>query len=584
MSSDTYPGIRCIDDLFTGWRCPRQLAERLTRRAEEFPGSYWLQASPGTYIEKPSGAGSTHQFLEKTRVLNEFRKILRERYPGIVEVYPGPYQDLLDATARESGGSGSGGSKQGHGIQELESATLELLSQWGASPHTEALHGTPDSPEFSESTEPGILNGVMISRGRILFLDLIQRGAYGGLSITLLKAASKVKDGYVREAAWLSQGLTAAGYQVDDVNVLYLNKDYPRNSSEIFSIQRQKKGHKFMKADIAAEVQRIEAALGSPPYRIESIPGCRSSSCPFCGSENPLPGPGDISRLHRSGGLASKLRAQGITRVKDLHLVKPPLKQKIKPYHWIQHQAELQGQEQVKTEALQNFLDGLKWPLYFLDFECYLEALPRWNGVGMWEHVPFLYSAYRMDNPGSRSESGFSPGSPEKVGSYLIEPGEDRRGELADALIRDLGSEGSILVYGIHFEKAVLRRLASLLDTRRKGLEQIIHRLVDLQKPFAEFSVYHPDQGGKISLKTVLPVLTRHGYEDDKVSSGSDAFIGYYYLMHPELPVPESWDPYARYVREDPRRFYREVESYCDTDTYGMAYLVNALINRLKKG
>ena len=167
---------------------------------------------------------------------------------------------------------------------------------------------------------------------------------------------------------------------------------------------------------------------------------------------------------------------------------------------------------------------------------------------------------------------------PEKVEHYLISDGEDRREEMAGRLIAAAGGQGSILVYGISLERRVLQNLARLLPGLAEELSGLIQRLVDLQKPFADFSYYHPGQAGKISLKTILSLLTTVNYPPQQLADGSRAFVGYYYLMHRDIDL--SWNDQARRVRNDPGGFFRELVEYCDTDSSALAHIVKALIEK----
>ncbi len=516
------------DDLVVGRRCLRQLRRRLEQRSSA--DELLLSQLP----EAPKGSSSTHQFLERSRIEKAYIDSFLEQEPGSVVIHAG----LADSL-----------------IQHRDDHIVTLYRQSQA-----ALD------DLSTGAIPALVNGLFVVGQRIILVDRLRRNESGGYRLELAKTASKLKDGYVREAGWVSQGLAACGLRIDEIYILLLDRGYRRGSAAFYTELRQKKRHKFLRQDAADELEQMIRKIQNGQDG-----SCRDESCPECGADRPSANDwGSIHNLHKSGGLSRQLSEQGILWVDELDQVKSPLKEKLKPHHWIQHRVEKTGDEHIDKPALRDFLDSLSWPLYFLDFECFLEALPSWDDVGVWEHVPFLYSLYRMDGDLTLHRHEH----------HLILPGKDRRDDLAKQLVADLGTSGSILVYGIHFERSIIKRLGECCAVQREALAAVTERLVDLQTPFANFSYYHPHQSGKISLKVLLPILSEQGYSDDQVSSGSQAFVGYYYLMHPELPVPEQWDPYARHVREDPETFYRQVVEYCDTDAYGLAYLVKALMKK----
>ena len=177
-----------------------------------------------------------------------------------------------------------------------------------------------------------------------------------------------------------------------------LNGEYRKGDDELFVEHRLRHRHKFMRSSIEKEVQSLEQALQAP-----DLAGCGNPRCQLCA---PPLREGDIHHLYRSAGLAPALRAGGIEWIRELDRVALPLRQKIKPIHWIQHRAMLQGREQLDLVRIGEFLDSLHWPLYCLDFECFLEALPGWESAGVWEHIPFLFSLHAMDRESEAGEGG----------------------------------------------------------------------------------------------------------------------------------------------------------------------------------
>jgi hypothetical protein len=517
------------EDLTVGRRCLRQLRQRLDSRS-----GLRRPVGPQDFLEYPSGSAATHQFLERYRLEQAYVRAFSAEVPDSEIIFPGSMACVMEQSPCD--------------LEDILALSRRALE------------------DFSEKRIPALVNGFFRCGNRLIRIDRLLRNPDGMIILELAKSASKIKDGYVREAGWNLQGLESLGVRPDEISVLLLNRDRSGSDEPFYRPMRQKRRHKFIRQDADGELQGILQALDA-----DELPSCGSEYCDLCSDDQPKANDwGSIHNLHKSGGLSRKLSEQGILWVDELDQVKSPLREKLKAQHWIQHRVEKTGEEHIDVTALRRFLEGLEWPLYFIDFECFLEALPSWSGVGIWEHAPFLYSLYRMDRTLTVT----------RLDHYYMPPGEDRRREMAAQLIRDIGKSGSVLVYGIHFERAVISRLAASLADLAPKLEAVIERLVDLQTPFAEFAYYHPHQSGKISLKILLPILTEHDYDSSRVSSGSDAFVGYYYLMHPELLVESEWDPYASQVRRDPGGFAREVVEYCDTDAYGLAFLIKALMQK----
>ena len=120
----------------------------------------------------------------------------------------------------------------------------------------------------------------------------------------------------------------------------------------------------------------------------------------------------------------------------------------------------------------------------FLDFETAMLAVPIWAGTRPYQQVPFQYSLHRLESDSSITHL-----------SFLDLSGNNPSQALAEALIKDCGTEGPIYVYNAGFERGVIRRLAEEFPEFSVALLAIADRLVDLL-PVTRNHYYHPDQKG----------------------------------------------------------------------------------------
>ncbi len=574
-----------LNDLYLGRYCLRQLNARLRNREKKIGGRALDDVPVNACSDLPEGSVHTHRFLEAYRVTlaqqNDITAAWANTHsadegqpvgaapipqPQPPQPYPGRIRSLVESHSATVG--------------EINRQSRMVLNS------------------LLTKKEGAVLNGLLIIKGRIVFFDLIEY-VNGGLRLTLLKNDAKIKTNYYIDVAWAVQGLLSAGYEIRESFLRLLNKKYRNagtaqgagiadnagiaegaqgtdnaqstNSADnsLFIEHRVSRRHKFMRRPVENLFEEMEKSLAqfSLPNSQFSLPHCGHNSCTFCATEV-VPSLDDVRSLYRSAGLHSLIRQQGVERISKLTEISLPLKQKIKPQHWIQYRAVVEGREQINSAYIRKFLDSLEWPLFFLDFECFLEALPAWKSAGVWEHIPFLYSLHTM-----RADMQVR-----KVGHYLIADNTDRRRELAACLTGALPARGSVLVYGITLERRALAHLALAVPELSGELRALTQRLVDLQTLFADFAYYHPRQNGKIGLKTLFSLLSKQEYPQDQIASGVEAFVGYYYLMHPDIPIP--WDTHAERVRKDPEKFFREVVSYCDIDSSAIAYIIQALIEK----
>jgi hypothetical protein len=198
-------------------------------------------------------------------------------------------------------------------------------------------------------------------------------------------------------------------------------------------------------------------------------------------------------------------------------------------------------------------LEDVTWPVHYLDFEAVSPHVPWFEASPPYDTLPFQYSLHIRSAPGAPPEHRF----------YLADAEGDWRRDLAERMLADLGTAGSIMVYS-SYEKGRLKALAELFPDLRGALERVIARLWDLEKVFKD-GYTHPGFAGRTSIKKVLPVMVPElSYERLPVNNGSDA-AGVFGLMR----VGE----YAA----DTHAVHRErLLEYCKLDTTAMVRLHEA--------
>jgi hypothetical protein len=221
----------------------------------------------------------------------------------------------------------------------------------------------------------------------------------------------------------------------------------------------------------------------------------------------------------------------------------------------LQIEAERSGIMHVDAAAVTAFLQELKYPLQFLDFESFQMAVPLLQGTRPYQQIPFQFSLHTVDGPN---------GQPRHCGWIWDGAGSPFEAMLAE-LRRSLGSEGSVVAYSASFETARLREAATACPAHFTWVASVADRVVDLLAPFRSFDVYHPDQHGSVSVKDVLPALTGDGYSGLAISDGGMAGRAYLAAMYGDPSDAER------------RKTLKDLEEYCGLDTLGMWKLVQVL-------
>jgi hypothetical protein len=143
---------------------------------------------------------------------------------------------------------------------------------------------------------------------------------------------------------------------------------------------------------------------------------------------------------------------------------------------------------------------------------------------------------------------------------YLADATQDCERVLAEALIRDLGDTGSIIVYST-FEKTRISGMRDAFLDLAPALQRILDRLTDIL-PIIQDHVYHPEFRGSYSIKKVLPALIPAlSYEDLEVADGDTAITRFARMARGEISGEEI---------ETTRQ---HLLKYCERDTFAMVQL-----------
>ncbi len=215
--------------------------------------------------------------------------------------------------------------------------------------------------------------------------------------------------------------------------------------------------------------------------RRPSIRMCRTTAC---------------TTSRASGASPKKLRALVDGGILDIREVPGDFELTLPQRH--QAEAVRTRQPYVDPAPLGAFLDEIRYPIAFLDYETYPCALPRFPRYSPYNHVPFQFLAAhgRTAGRGGRA-SGIPVHGKRRV----------RISRSSDALKAALPAEGSIIAWNKPFERGINAKLAERLPSEADWLAAINARFIDLMDVFSDQMVVHPRFRGKTSIKWVLPAL-----------------------------------------------------------------------------
>jgi len=220
----------------------------------------------------------------------------------------------------------------------------------------------------------------------------------------------------------------------------------------------------------------------------------------------------------------------------------------------------------IDREKIAQFLKGLSYPLYFLDFESFQPAVPLYDNSSPYEQIVFQYSLHYIPAPGG--------GLLHK--EYLAMPGEDPRRGVAEALCRDIPKDVCTLAYNMSFEKGRIRALAALYPDLSDHLMNIHNHIVDLMVPFQKRQYYCRAMQGsykdwRIAVLNFASATTPGGGVT-KGSSAQEESLCRCSTLYPALTSNALWDSYYSVNRAARNPLYTNALIYtpgvviCKTD------------------
>ena len=471
------------------------------------------------------------------------------------------------------------GIEVGKDLIEYESVvkkTYEILREMGVEVKLPlAFHPVFNNTDgFHRLEALGTLRGTLSPRKPLFEAAFLYKNAYARVDILdpvgklkwdiiEVKSSTTVKEVNLHDLALQWYTYSGAGLTINKCYLMHINNKYVREG-EIDPEQL------FVKVDVTDQViplldaveQRLEEMVKVIAVkRSPEIPIGPHCSYPYecimtevCWKFLPKHNPHTLSRL--SSKKAFALIEHGIWDVRNIDAnAKLSEKQKI------QIESVRTNKPHVEKEEIKEFLDGLEYPLYYLDFETIGSAVPVYDKTRPFEQIPFQFSLHIQSEPGAR---------PEHVG-FLAEGKDDPRSEFLTELQKHLGAKGTILTYNAPFEKGVLKNASAAIGGYSQWNEMIQARIVDLLDPFRAFHYYHPDQLGSASIKSVLPAITGKGYDGMAIADGGTASSGYLRVTFGE-DVSE----------EERNKVRKNLVEYCTLDTMAMVYIVDELGKMVK--
>jgi hypothetical protein len=308
---------------------------------------------------------------------------------------------------------------------------------------------------------------------------LVQRG--GRWYAYEVKSTTKVKPEQLPDAAFQYYVITHAGLDLKDFSIVHLNNGYIRKGA--LDINQL-----FTPESVLASVIELQEYINTQASQLKAMLQNKTDMPAIeVGDQCNKPYPCDF---------------QGFC------------------FEGIEEEEEDYGEPYINREAIAEFLDQMEYPLYHMDFESWMTAVPEYDGHWPYRQVCFQYSVHVQQSPGAESVHY----------EYLAEHTGTPTETFLKNLLQVLGAEGTVLVYNKTFEATRLKELVSEYPQYEEAVDNILDRMVDLMAPFRKHYRL-PEMQGSYSIKLVLPALIPElSYENLAIGNGGDASAAFFNL------------------------------------------------------
>ena len=376
-----------------------------------------------------------------------------------------------------------------------------------------------------------------------------------------VKAKKSTVEKHIYDLAFQTHILNEYKIPLEAVGILRLNSDYVRGDAlsieDLFYFDDLTEKIKDILPQVIDEMKEMSEFFKQKTISegCECVYKSRKKHCPTFSYHNldiPEYGIHDISRI-QGKKLATAVDSGALSFDKVIDTV--PLT-KIQEN---QVRTSIEGVSKIDSVKIKNEISGIKFPIYFLDYETSPLAVPRFKGFSPYEHVPFQFSLHTIKEDGGEI----------KHTEYIQSAKKDPTLDFFESLDRNIKDEGTIIVWNKKFEKNIIndrikQRHPELVDR----VNRINDMIYDLMEIFSKQLYVEPDFKGSCSIKVVLPVLVPElSYKDLAIQDGGSA--------------AESWYRAIFEIDDDKERdqVLGNLLEYCKLDTYAMY----AILNKLKK-
>ncbi len=236
-------------------------------------------------------------------------------------------------------------------------------------------------------------------------VDILNPVGEDAWDIVEVKSTTEIRDEHLHDVAFQRHCCQLAGLAIERCRIVYLDKNFVKHGEiapqELFIVEDvtdrlapfsegiEERISQML--DIVSSGECPQAAIGqhcNAPYVCALQGECWSY----------LPDH-HVMTLYYGKKLGEDLLDRGILNISDI-----PYDVKLNGKQQIQKECVICGEPHIDRAGLRSFLDKLKYPLYFMDFETFMIAVPLYDGTSPYQAIHFQFSVHVVEREGARAK------------------------------------------------------------------------------------------------------------------------------------------------------------------------------------
>ena len=424
--------------------------------------------------------------------------------------------------------------------------TLHIMRQGNAIEKLARDYFVP-SEDLHVSFQHNFQSQRLLARADIVLTEI----STGIKTLIEVKSGTEVKDEYIDDLAFQLIAAEAVGVRVDRTGVLHVNSDYVlAGEIDIRAFFIFEDVTDAVEERIPATRENIDAAIQylhqeEPVVHLHKHCGQKLDCPALLRQHSNLP---DYSVFNISRINKTKLRELLENGILDIFEVPPNFN--LSEKQRLQVDVAQSGVPHICHHSIQDILERLQFPLYFLDYETLQYGIPLFDGIAPYQQMVFQWSLHKL------YEDGQDPIHLEYLSDGKRHPALEFVRSLHGKIPYDNGSN---LVWNKSFEMERNIELGQMYPSFKPFLMNVNARIFDLMEIFQQQHFLHPAFKGSNSIKNILPVLAPHlSYTGLEITHGMLASIHWFQMVTEE--VSES----------NKKQVMKSLRQYCKLDTLAM--------------